>query len=752
MSEIKPSERALFAFLPLLMCCLCAQAQSSGGTVNDDTRLEEILVTAERRETDLQETPLAVTTFNQQALDDLNIQDLSDFQSFVPSLIFSQDNSEFKVLIRGVGSDDVGTNSQPGVALHLDGMFIGRASGFNAATYDIDRIEVLRGPQGTLYGRNSTGGAINVISQAPDYELSSLGDVRFGSYDEVRFRGALNVPLIEDKLAARITAVSEDRDGYEKNLYPGGADGADADDTYWRTQLLFEPVDTLSVMFRASQYESRGVGPGRKRLPTPTDSQSGAATEITEDADLHTVWKDTTEFQTVDLDLYSIEADWELSFATLTALASYAETDFEWLADGDQTRGTVNDLPDGLDFVLGAPIGSEQDLAEMRLTSLPSGPFEWQVGVFYFNEETSTDFSLTNDQPGYGIFIGQVSNVAVVSNWDINTTSYAGFGQGSYSFGENDKFKLTVGGRYTHDSSDGEIYDTVTTTIPPPGLNQLTEETLHETWSKATWRLGFDWQLSDDSLLYASISSGYRSGGFNFQADDPDTAIYDPEDLIAYEVGSKNRFLDDRLQLNLAAFYYDYKNFQTFQIINTALFIENAGEVSNYGIEAELQALVTNAFEIDAHISYQHGRIEQFLSLDPLFPYGPDGSFNTGDEKYDLKGKHLPNNPDFSGHLGAQYTWDINGLGSLTLRGQTYYQNETYSRAFNLDVGKQDSYTKSKIQLRFDEDEEGWYLMAGVDNIEDEDVKANIAITGTGRILANIGPPRTWYVGLGFQM
>ena len=737
--------------MPLMLWFFCAQAQTQARPAEDETRLEEIVVTAERRESNLQRTAVAVTTFDQQMLDHLDVRQLTDFQYFAPSLVFSQDNSEFKVSIRGVGSDDVGTNSQPGVALHLDGVFIGRSAGFNAATYDIERIEVLRGPQGTLYGRNSTGGAINVISRPPDYELSAMGDVRYGDYDEVRLRGAFNVPIVKDKAALRVTLLSEERDGYEDNLYPDGEDAGDADNTYWRAQLLLEPVEKFRVMLRASQYESSAVGPGRKRLPTPADSPTDGASEITEDPDLHTVWKDTAEQQSVDLDLYSVQFDWDLSFATLTGLASTGETDFEWLADGDQTRGQAMD-PDGVDFILGAaPISSDQDLAELRLTSSSTSPFEWLVGAFYFKEDTSTRFRLTDDQLGTGRFSGRLDSVLVVSNWDIDTTSYAGFGQLSYSFGATDQFKLTAGARYTHDEGDGEIFDQVDLSLPPPGLSFPTEETVNETWSKTTWKLGADWQLTSDNLLYASISTGFRAGGFNFEAPTPEESTYDPEDLLAYEIGSKNRFLDQRLQLNLAAFYYDYDDFQAFQIVGFALLIENAASVTNYGIEAELEALVTQAFEIDAHISYQHGRFDSFLSSDPLYPFGPDDTPNSGDELYDLSGNHLPNNPDFSGHLGAQYTWGIGSLGSFTLRGQTYYQSEVYSRGFNLDVGKQDSFTRSTVQARFDADNERWYLVAGVNNIEDEQVVANIAITGTGRILANVGPPRTWYIGFGFH-
>ena len=726
--------------MPLMLWCFCVQAQNQG-----EARLEEIIVTAEKREADVQNTAVAVTAFSQQMLDNLNVQDLTNFQQFVPSLVFSQDNSEFKVLIRGVGSDDVGTNSQPGVTLHLDGVFMGRSSGFNAATYDVERIEVLRGPQGTLYGRNSTGGTINVISKSPDYELSGRGDVRYGSYDNVRFRGALNVPIVEDKLAARVTFVSEDRDGYEKNLYPGGTEGSDADVLYWRTQLLFEPTDKLSLTFRASQFESRGVGPGRKRLPTPADSLLEAASEITEDPDLYTVWKDTAEAQTVDLDLYTVQADWELPSAMLTALVSRGKTSFTWLADGDQTRATAEE--GGHTFILGAdPISSKQGLAELRLTSLPSSSFEWLLGAFYFEEETSTRFELTSAS----LAGSKLDSVFVRSYWDIDTTSHAFFGQIADTFGANDQFKLTAGVRYTRDKGEGEIWDRVEFSLWP--FPSLTEENLRETWSETTWKLGADWQVTPTSLLYASVSKGFRAGGFNFEAPVPGKSIYDPEDLTAYEIGSKNRFLNERLQLNLAAFLYDYKDFQVFQIINTALYIENAGEVSNYGIEAELTALVTSAFEIDAHFSYQRGRFDQFLSIDPLYTAGPGGSAPAGGvEPSDLSGNHLPNTPDFSGHLGAQYTWPISNIGSLTLRAQSYYQTDVYSRAFNLDVGKQDAHTKSSLQARFDDGDENWYLVAGVNNIEDEAVVANVAITATGRVLANIGAPRTWYAGFGME-
>ena len=737
--------------LAILLMCSCGHAQVLADNGATDARLEEVVVTAEKRESDIQRTSVAVTAFSQRMLDDLDIRELTDFQNFVPSLVFSRDNSEFKVSIRGVGSDDVGINSQPGVALHLDGVFIGRASGFNAATYDIQRIEVLRGPQGTLYGRNSTGGTINVHSQPPDYELSGIGDVRFGSYDEVRLRGALNVPFVKDTAAARVTIVSEDRDGYERNLYPGGTEGGDADNTYWRAQFLLEPTDDLRLILRASQFESRGVGPSRERLQTPADAQREAADEIIEDPELNTVWKDTAEQQSVDLDLYSLQADWELSFATLTALASYGESNFEWIADADQNRGRATD-PDGYDFVLGAaPIASEQTLGELRLTSVSPGPFEWLLGAFYFNEDASMDFFLMSDSLNTGRFNGLIDSVSIISNPAIETTSYAGFGQFSYAFGADEQFKLIAGARYTHDEADGELYDRVDLSLPPPGFSIIADETLSETWSETTWKIGADWQMSETSLLYATISTGFRAGGLNFEASSPDEAIYDPEDLTAYEIGSKNRFLDDRLQLNLAAFYYDYEDFQTFQIVDGALFIENAAEVSNYGLEAELAALVTSAFAIDAHASFQHGRFDSFLSGDPLYRRGPDGIRNSGDELYDLSGNHIPNNPDFSGHLGAQYTWSIGNLGSLAIRGQTYYQTEVYSRAFNLEVGKQDSFTRSSVQARFDGASERWYLVGGVNNIEDDDVLANIAIAGGGQIVANVAPPRTWYVGFGFQ-
>ena len=282
---------------------------------NAVAQIEEIIVTATKRETTLQETAIAISVFDQSMLDLFGVQDIIGLGSHVPSLVFGQDNNDWKVTLRGVGSENLDITSEAGVALHVDGVYQARPAGFNALTYDIERIEVLRGPQGTLYGRNATGGAINVISRQPAYEFSAIGDVLFGDYDRARARAAINIPLVEDTLAFRATVTRENRDGYQTNVNPDGNEGNDADDTSFRGQLLWDVNDDFSMIARASKLKQRGVGPARVRLASPPNSSAPDGNFNPDFEDRRMVFKDQLESRDLDQTLYSFEAGLEAEFS-----------------------------------------------------------------------------------------------------------------------------------------------------------------------------------------------------------------------------------------------------------------------------------------------------------------------------------------------------------------------------------------------------------------------------------------------------
>lgn len=726
-----------------------AVAQDANELALPEEGVPDIVVTAERRESTVQKTAIAISAFDQSLLDDLSVQNLDNLANFVPSLIFSQENSEFKVIIRGVGSDNLNINGSNGVAIHVDGIPLSRPSGFNAASYDVERIEILRGPQGTLYGRNATGGAINLISALPSKDIEASADILYGDYEWIRFRTAANLP-ITDYAAARMTYVRENRGGVQRNLFPGGTQGGGIDSEYFRGQLRLDPTEDLRLVARASILRQGGTGPSRKRLSAPPNSPLIDAGFVTEDPDFYTVYKDTPEFQRVELDVYSLEATWDLPFATLTVLGGHVESLFRVQADADQVRRPLG-IAGGQTSVSRAFTDSTQDSVELRLASRGDGPVEWLIGAFMLDEEVDYELLVSTQRTGPPNFpvISQI-----VNNIDsVDTRSWAVFGQASYSFGANEQFKLAGGLRYTTDKREGVGDDTQTFRRPGPGGigSNRSLTTPAGSWDKITWRAAADWQVTPTNLLYASASTGFKSGGFNFGARNADEEYYDPESLTAYEIGSKNRFFDGRAQLNLSTFYYDYKDLQAFQILEDQSFVENAATATVYGVELEGTLRPFGGLSLDGHLSWQRARFNSFRSRDAVFPNGPDNLSNTGDELIDLSGNRLQNAPDWSGHIGAQYAIPVGGTASLILRAQTYFQSKAYVRTFNRDpYDRQDAYTKTDLNVRLENQGDlRWFIGAGVDNVEDEAVISSIDVTATGRYFANVRDPRLWHVTAG---
>lgn len=737
--------------------------------------IQEIVVTAEKRTSVAQETPISMSAFDQRTLDQLGIQNVAGIGNQVPSLFFNNDNNDWKVNIRGVGGDNLEINSEPGVAFHQDGVYLARPSGFNAVLFDTERIEVLRGPQGTLYGRNATGGAINVHSRLPSYEFEALGDALYGDYDRVRLRGAVNAPIVDNKLAFRATVVGEKRDGYQTNVYPDGTEGDDADELYLRGQLLWDVNEDFQLIGRASHLQQEGVGPVRFRLAAPPDSTAPGGGFIPDFEDLRLVSKDHPESRNLDQTIFNVQGNLRLPFAEATLVAGYSKLDWFGTQDSDITIAVVGEenCPPGPPgppplWCLGSTGNSvrtqeaDQFTTELRFASLPDSDsrFQWLIGGFYLNEDAVSvlDVRIVNTGPPFPPFLG-ITSSQIDNDYEVETTSYAGFGEVSYTF--LDDITLTGGLRYTYDERDG--FGSARAELSNPGvcgpfggtpcpLIDLRARPVEGDWDKTTWKVAIDWTVAEDHLLYFIASTGFRSGGFNFGTTDPSELFYEPEDLLAFELGSKNRFFDERLQLNFSGFYYDYDDLQVFQLINDSAFVQNAAEAEIYGLEIEFVAEAFQGFRIDGHFSWIHGRYKDFESRDQVYPDGLDGVPDSGDEIFQVSGNDLINTPEYSGLLGIQYRFPVASWGDLTMRAQVYAQSEIYLRQFNLDPwDKQDSFTKTDITARFYSRNEHWYLFAGVENIEDEDVISNIDVTPTATFFANTRPPRTWWFGAGMS-
>ena len=727
--------------------------------------IDELIVTAERREASVQKTGIAITAFTGDDLDKLGIEDVQNVANYIPGMIMGNEASDFKVMIRGVGADNLEAVSDPGVALNIDGVYQGRPSGFNAALYDSQRLEVLRGPQGTLYGRNATGGAVNVISNLPDAsEFSGGFDVTLGDYDRQRGRGFVNVPIVQDKLAVRLTGVIEDRDGYETNLIEGGTEGDDADMSYLRGQVLFQPSDGVSLVLRAHRSDYGGVGQIRKRTSTAPCTGGTDADDcgyVIDPTDLHSSYKDTAESRDLETSGYSAELNWDIGdTATLTFIAAYEEREFDLLSDSDQAEFPLGGGPGGASDVVGVTQDSDQTTYEIRLASQAGGDLDWIVGGFYFDENAAQTTSILRLlAPPAG-----TSYKFINPDHDVDSEAWGIFGQVSYMVRED--FKLTGGLRYSSDEKSGTGGTAVVVNPPgPPPAScvsgcltfgppvVLPGSTVDDplagavldpympsvSFESTTWKIGADWELSEDNLLFASVSTGFKAGGFNFGADA--LTEYDPEEVLAIEIGSKNRFRDDTVQLNASIFHYDYSDQQIIQVIDQNINVQNA-DSTVYGAEVEGIFQATDRLQFDGHLSYLHARIDDFTTGDQARP---------GLGALDLSGNTLTNAPDLSGHLGVQYTHPLANSGALVARVNTYYQDDVYLRVFNTDSAKADSHTKTNASLRFEATENTWFGEVGVNNIEDEDVLTNMEVTDSGIFLGSVNAPRTWFVRFGLD-
>ena len=720
-------------------------------TLADTDGLEEVVVTAEKREQNLQDLGLSVSAFDGAMLEALGTRDVLQLSQFVPNLQIGWETSDLKVMIRGVGSDNLEAFSDPGVALHIDGVYQARPSGGNYLFYDMNRVEVLRGPQGTLYGRNANGGAINFISNEPVPEFEAAFDVGAGEYSWRRIRGMLNAPIAGDKLMLRLAATNEEQDGVQQNLSPDGTEGNDKDDTSVRAQLLWEPTDETSLLIAARNLSKGGVGPVRKRTNSPgadVTSPDGVPANCPDcgfvaiPPDLRTVYKDTPESFDLENDELSLTFNQEFDSAVLTAIASDASTEMDLVQDSDQSP-IPNGVPGGTTDVVAVSQESDQQTLELRLASSNNSQFEWLIGA-YLLDENAFQNTVINRNPT----VGAGTNINVLH--DVNAESKAIFGQIGVPFA--DRFKLTLGLRYTEDEKDatGGTIVTIRPPFGPPIVNGSQDFSPEDSWSDTTWKIGLDWHTSDTSMFYGSVSTGFKAGGFNFGVDSSES--YDPEKVTAFEIGSKNRYAEDRVQLNAAVFYYDYEDLQVFQVVNQTIVVRNAAEAEIYGAEFELVALVTENFTVDASLGLLRAEYEDFILPSNLFLNPPNPPPARQPTNIDVSGNQLINAPEWSGHLGMEYNFDLGNQGSLRARLQAYATADIYLRALNLEpFDVQDGYSTWDFKLMWESPNRQWHAEAFFNNISDEAVINNLEVTDSGIYFANLNAPQQWGVTVGVR-
>jgi len=581
------------------------------------------------------------------------------------------------------------------------------------------RVEVLNGPQGTLYGRNATAGSINVITNKPVEKFEASLEMNLGNYDRVYTQGMVNVP-VSDKLQVRGSYFTDDRDGYfdlEHRDTGKSLDGGDSADDYGvRLHGLYRPTSDISLLLSGDYLSRKGNPPNQVDLPI-----EGDVFELEADGEGNS-----------DIEDWGIKAElnWELDFATLTYLGSSRETSY-LITDGH---------PAGQAIYEGALIHVDNEMEqyshELRLTSNSEGPIQWIAGLYYFNEEQEIYFQLEDILP-----LGPPpvpKGELTFDQPEVESTSRAVFGQASYDFAE--EFRITAGLRYTED----EKSRTGSSIVAIDELGLVIQEVPNiadEDWDNTTWKLGLDWFMQEDAMLYFSVSTGYKAGGY-FDGIAPNS--YDEEEVLAWEVGSKNQLLDQRLQLNLAAFYYDFDDFQVTQtepLIGLpsgaqGSVTHNAGEAEVYGAELSAIYLATEADRFNVMLSYLHSTFTEFDLYDPI-----------NDVLNDYSGNELNKSPSWTATVGYQHDWSLGSNGSITAGVLVYYMDDHYLRFQNDALSEQESYTKWDLNLTYTSAQDNWFVSAYGKNVTDEEVMVSTTITSgaTGGFAA----PRTYGVRAG---
>lgn len=536
-------------------------------------QLEELVVTAQRRETLLQTTPVAVTALSAEGLETRQVRSTLQLQNFVPNLQTQPGNSSPTTLtigLRGVGeqSGGIATTESP-VGIYLDDIFQGRLSGTNVQFSDIERVEVLRGPQGTLFGRNAQAGTVNIISRTPDNEVYGNASLGYGNYDRILARAALGGPLIEDVLSASAAVVFLDQ-GRGTKVNPTRGIREDKEDSFGaRVKLRYQGIDALDAVLTIRHNRDRNDG----LVLAPIDAQ-------TLQPILGTNWstrQPIESFGEVDSTGVALDLKIDLGFAELRSITAWQEVDDGWRFD--LSGGAVR--PDGIAAALDRTSRIEQDqwTQEFRLSGLAfQDRLNWITGLFYYTEEAEqTVNDMLTFPPGFSV-------TPPVRNYTTQNESWAFFAQGTYQV--TDALSVTAGLRYT--TEDKEIVGT----FDAP----FADETSYSAW---TPRLGLEYQLSDEAFLYASAARGFRAGGYSGFAGSAQSIStpYAPETVWSYELGGKFDLFDRRLRLNLAAFYAAYQALQAQILITTdevaALpVIQNAFDLDVWGIELESEAIL----------------------------------------------------------------------------------------------------------------------------------------------------------------
>lgn len=636
----------------LALAIAATLSQSSFAAEADNAAvLEEIVVTAERRTQSLQEVSISATVLSAESLVKMGVNNVSQLQQVAPSVAINTYNRSTFINIRGVGIAQSAPTSSPGVAFYIDGSFIPHEFTIGQSFYDLAAVEVLRGPQGTLTGQNSTGGAVYVRTPDPEFnKWSGFADITGGNYHQEKYIAAINVPM-GDMFALRVAATHDERDSFYTNIGSSPATPGDVNFDGYRGSLLFQPMEAFKVMLRYEHYKN----------DTHHNAIKNRYDVVTKDP--YTIEEDAHSFFQQNGYRSSAEITYDFSSVRLRWLTSYQDGYTEDLSDGDRTN-TAPPLVANQGRLGYGKTDIKTLINEVNVISTGDSSLSWVVGAFSLDEEVDVILrrytnSTTVIPPG----AAASTTLALAEN-----KSESVFGQVGFKFVP--ELELIAGARY---SQDEQVYDRTRAT---PGVNVGIQES-----NQVTGRVALNWTPADDLLLYTAIAKGYKAGGVNLGATDPN---YEPEKNLVIEVGSKTTVLDGHLRINGDVFYSRYKDIQLISLRGTpALPYTQNSEGKSYGAELELQG-VFGGFSTNFGISYLNAEFAEDDDLNLSERVNPtivpsNAILNRSTRV--VTGQTLPFSPKVTANLGMQYDFRFGDV-TVTPRLQYSYVAKQLSTPF----------------------------------------------------------------------
>lgn len=723
----------------------------------------DIIVTAQRRSERLRDVPIAVTALSAEALSKLRANNISRVEFATPGFTWGSQGSDSFPAIRGVRTSLVSAQTDPVIGFYVDGIYQSRTQQQSVPLFDVARVEVLRGPQGTLYGRNTFGGNVSIVNADPTGEAGGGINIDKGNFDSARVDGYINIPL-SDTLQVRVSGVFQRHDGYVRSTTSDVVLN-DLNENAQRVVLKWKPVSRLEVTLRAGSWRRDDAGAGSygykvagTLINTATGFQSinGSGVAVNpsvpngrpnvggRDVGLPVTggaWTndwDYQPFEHIAQDYVSGQISYDLDFATLKSITGYTHFTAHRSADNDQSSKVFEAFGYG-SGVQEPNTRSNAFSQELQLASNSRTPLEWILGAYYLHDSIFETYQQKITAPG-------ATTNGFKADSDITTNAYAVFGQASYAL-VPDTLKLIGGIRYSHEKKAFVFSDYAD--APPATYDFKTPYVVTRgspTFNSWTWRAGLQFTPSRETMIYATASTGFASGGVNDTGGNPlIPASYEPQKVSAYEAGVKTLILGGKGQIEASAFYNRFSNLQINIYTPLVSYFGSAGKARSYGGELAIRLNPVPALHIDTTLAVMDAKYTQYISGNNFFGL----SNGTDPVSLNLAGNRIPQSPKFKSTVAISYDIDLGSAGTLSPLGTWLHSSSYYTTDRNTVLDFQKSYDKFDASLRWTSANDRTFVEVYGDNLSNEPVLLSGVIGRRQRIQVSYGAPRTYGVRAG---